>query len=205
MKRSAFCLMLILQTSIAFGQSIDTTLTFGMLPAKRPKAMNYTDALNRKQGFWIDYKVHEYSDTDKLGGIHRSKSVDLYSYGHYRNNIKTGKWEYIDQSEGDAIYHVKTEEYFSDGSLKVYYDGYSGYHVIVIYNPTKTRITNIIYGDTIIVTCPKNKSQQIANGKVIYKNQILKTFKYNDFENEELSVQNNFYSREIKRIKAGIK
>jgi len=116
MKTCLIFIFSIFTCKVGFLQSYDSVANYHYKNGE--PLINCTDSNGQKQEFWIDYKIFQLikvQDNYLMQGYFTS--IYKVAQGSYKNNKKSGIWEYYKGPEC-AINTYKTENYYDDGSVE---------------------------------------------------------------------------------------
>ena len=158
--------------------------------------INFTDSLGQKQGFWVEYKTYRLIESSHTIFDARNTRAYKLAQGSYKNNKKSGLWEYFKGPEC-AINTYKTENYFEDRSIEEWKNDFTTY---TYFSSDSNHVSSTVFyeRDTIFIHC-ENKLHCVAtvNGKE------LKVFEYADLDYEQFRIYLGVYARELLWIKEG--
>lgn len=177
---------------------------FSSLPDSFPDSINCKDKSEKKQGWWIYYKV-QYNPVDKPDELEKGDYVQDYVYGQYKNDIKIGTWRTVrnvhqiyDQREDTYYYSQDTSRvtsWFASG-------GFNESNIIYIKDSTIIKSTSLSPKEKyhICIDCNKESKGCIMT----YRKEIIKKFPFENFETE---FEKTFlmYDREKREIDKKVK
>ncbi len=172
---------------------------FHMLPDTFPGKINCSDSNGLKQGWWIDYKI-KYIPVDKPEEMAKENYVTNYSYGKYKNNLKIGDW--ISVANVHLIYETRRDNYYYSKDTIIITSRFPSGESTLYYNSDSSIIKSIsLCTDEkfpICIECDK-KNKIRKECKMIYRNDIIKEFPFDQFD---LEFYDSFigYKREKRMI-----
>jgi hypothetical protein len=165
---------------------------FHALRPEVPDNINCRDSLDRKQGWWIDYKI-DYNSTFLPDELDTGYYVDQYTYGQYKNDQKTGRW--ITVNNVHMIYESKVDSFYNTGKVAGVWSKRPREKSFLEYS-TDSIFINALYieeRDTVYFSCDKRRPKKECACETRYHGKTVKQFPLADFDIEFMVAY--FYTR----------
>jgi hypothetical protein len=175
---------------------------FHLLPDTIPGKINCVDSIGFKQGWWIDYTL-KYNPVEIPDVLPKGDYVEDYSFGNYKDNIKTGDW--ISVANVHLIHVTRKDNYFYSKDTIIVTSGFEGggWNESQLYFNSDSSIikSSSLSPDEkypVCIECNKN----VMKGKeclMTFRNEKIKDFPIERFDMEFYSSFLD-YKREKKEI-----
>jgi hypothetical protein len=157
--------------------------------------VNFTDSLGQKQGLWIEYRIVRLLNFDSYhSNPQYSTSIRKLGQGYYKNNKKSGLWEYY--RDHRCIHEtIATENYFEDGKVEEWIYEFT---IVNNYSVDSNYVNSEVYfkRDTILINC-ENKLTCLAT---VHGKELLK-FDYTYLDYEQFRMYLGEYQRAILKLR----
>lgn len=169
---------------------------FSSLPDNFPDSINCKDRSEKKQGWWIYYKVF-YNPVDRQDELAKGDYVPEYIYGQYKNDIKIGEWRTVKNMH--QIYDQRIDKYYYSKDtvlVKSWFaqDGFNESEILYLQDGLFIKSTSLSANEKFPICIECSKKQ--GNCIMTYRNEFIKVFPFENFESE---FERTFFSYDLKK------